>query len=568
MGLAASQARLLTITSRKSDCEYSSMAFSHEKIALARDMNIVSAEYQDALNQTKLVYDFYGKGDTATDLTYGLLMTPSEMNNYMPTPVTDPSGRIVLDSKLAAAARAAGIPQEGLGCTPSSDIRDRFIDGLISSGLITKTVGENVKGVQYNPTMGIGTQDIITTYTESITFEEFMDTYLDNATVDLSGLLYDAGGSRYFLGTKENSHKWGGIMYDKEGVLKRENGDGDMADKAKTKATEISIKEILDGNYAIYGTSWDANDIKNKDELGGLNCIIDKVGSCSYWDSLFDTLASVIDTNDTYTLAALDYAMQQTQQRVVSLGIGTTLDTSNAAHRKKSDESHEWDVRDQVRDMNDKYVGYVFLQNYKGLNSRGYNHGYAINLTNITKAFYTYFAQYMQGFASTDLKVSNLRSASTFVTDPGEMRDFSFNILSEVDTTGNNMLIAGFYDALFNQIATKGWVENENVTNKEYMQTMLKNGCMFLSALADDDYYYMSNYATNSYIKEVTDEEGIALAEAKYQREKAKINSKENIVDMKMKNLDTEITALTTEYETVKSVITNGIKTGFNRYEA
>ena len=329
-----------------------------------------------------------------------------------------------------------------------------------------------------------------------------------------------------------------------------------------------ALKEILDGNYAIYCTSWDANDIKNKDELGGLNCIIDKVGSCSYWDSLFDTLASVIDTNDTYTLAALDYAMQQTQQRVVSLGIGTTLDTSNAAHRKKSDESHEWDVRDQVRDMNDKYVGYVFLQNYKGLNSRGYNHGYAINLTNITKAFYTYFAQYMQGFASTDLKVSNLRSASTFVTDPGEMRDFSFNILSEVDTTGNNMLIAGFYDALFNQIATKGWVENENVTNKEYMQTMLKNGCMFLSALADDDYYYMSNYATNSYIKEVTDEEGIALAEAKYQREKAKINSKENIVDMKMKNLDTEITALTTEYETVKSVITNGIKTGFNRYEA
>ena len=564
MGLAASQARLLTITSRKSDCEYASMAFSHEKIALARDMNIVSAEYQDALNQTKLVYDFYGKGDTTTDLTYGLLMTPSELNNYMPTPVTDPSGRVVLDSKLVAAARAAGIPQEGLGCTPSSDIRDRFIDGLISSGLITKTVGENVKGVQYNPTMGIGTQDIITTYTESITFDEFIDKYLDETTVDLSGLLYDAGGSHYYLGKKENG-KWSGRRWNETATGTENEGSNPPTESEMHK---LSIKEILDGNYAIYGIGWDSDKIKGKDELGGLNCLIDKVGSCSYWDTLFETLSSVIDTNDTYTLAALDYAMQQTQQRVVSLGIGTTLDTSNAAYRKKSSSSQDSNVNAQVRDMNDNYVGYVFLQNKKGLNHEGYNNGYAINLTNITKAFYTYFAEYMQGFATTDLKVSNLRSASTFVTDPAERRNFSFNILSEADTTGNNMLIAGFYDALFNQIATKGWVENENVTNKEYMQTMLKNGCMFLSSLADDDYYYMSNYATNSYIKEVTDEEGIALAEAKYQREKAKINSKENIVDMKMKNLDTEINALTTEYETVKSVITNGIKTGFNRYEA
>ena len=84
----------------------------------------------------------------------------------------------------------------------------------------------------------------------------------------------------------------------------------------------------------------------------------------------------------------------------------------------------------------------------------------------------------------------------------------------------------------------------------------------------EDFYYYQVNYATQNYIKEVTDEEGIAVAEARYMREKEKINSKENILDMKMKNLDTEITALTTEYDTVKSVINNNIKTGFSRYKA
>ena len=52
MGLSASQARLLTITARKSDCEYESMRLSHQKIALSRDMNKISAEYDNAMAQT------------------------------------------------------------------------------------------------------------------------------------------------------------------------------------------------------------------------------------------------------------------------------------------------------------------------------------------------------------------------------------------------------------------------------------------------------------------------------------------------------------------------------------
>ena len=38
MGLAAGQARLLSITSRKSDCEFQSMRLSHQKISLSREL--------------------------------------------------------------------------------------------------------------------------------------------------------------------------------------------------------------------------------------------------------------------------------------------------------------------------------------------------------------------------------------------------------------------------------------------------------------------------------------------------------------------------------------------------
>ena len=561
MGLAASQARLLTITSRKSDCEYDSMALSHQKIALARDMNIVSAKYQDALNQTKLVYDFYGTGDTTTDLTYGLLMTPSKLNNYMPTPVTDPSGRLVLDAKLAAAARAAGIPQEGLGCTPSSDIREKFIDGLVGNNLITRTIGENIKGIQYNPTMGLGTQDIVTTYVENVTFEEFMNEYLNDITFDFSDLTLNAGNTHYWFAKFDGSEA-------KDYTTKDDGStEGGGGDDLRNESKHLSIADLLanDKNYVIAGNLWDSD--KCIEDIGWKNAAIDKIGSCSFWDELFDTLASAIDPNDTYTAAALEYAKQNTLQKVVSLAVTPKpLDVSNAAHYYTHKHSSDYKLRDDAINNSSKYVGYIYIDNPD--NSGGYNDAYGISLSNMTKAFYTYFAAYMEGLATSDLKVTTTKDTSTFVTDPNHIRDFSFNVLKEVDTTGDNMLISGFYDAVFNQIATKGWVENENINDKDYMQTMLQNGCVYLSALADDDYYYMSNYATNTYIKEITDEEGIAKAEAEYQREKSKINSKENIIDMKMKNLDTEITALTTEYDTIKSVISNGVKTGFTRYEA
>ena len=37
---------------------------------------------------------------------------------------------------------------------------------------------------------------------------------------------------------------------------------------------------------------------------------------------------------------------------------------------------------------------------------------------------------------------------------------------------------------------------------------------------------------------------------------------------MKMKNLDTEISSLTTEYDTTKSVISKSIEKSFKRYDA
>lgn len=557
MGLAASQARLLTITARKSDCEYKSMAYSHQKIALSRDMNAVSAEYEDALSKTKLAYDFYGNGDTTTPLSYNLLTTPSVLNDYMPTTVTDQSGRVVLTPELASAARAAGIPQEGLGCTPSSDVRNMFIQGLINAGTVTNTIGEGIQAVTYNPNAGFGASEIVSTTTRTITFSEFMEEYLDGISVDFAELTTNTDSSEFK------------ILDVATGATIIQNG---VATSSNTsQSTSMTLQDMINGDYVIYDTTKDHSELGNEHSYGE---IIDIVATSSFWDILYSTLSSSLDPNDAYAQAALNYAMNQTMRKVECLEIGDwgsdrgygQFNYSNRAYYGTSGHKSSSKVENEVKGIAKDYVGYCYLRNKSG--SGGYNDGYSLDLSNMTKAFFTYFAQYMDGLATTDYKVTNEKLSSNFVTDNGNALDFCFDVVEELDTSGDTLMIANFYDTLFNQIAVNGWTENENVQDNEYLQTMLKNGSMYLSTLSDDDYYYQGNYATNTYIKEVTDEEGIAIAEAKYNREKEKITYKENIIDMKMKNLDTEISSLNTEYETVKSVISKNVSKCFKRYSA
>ena len=61
MGLAASQARLLSITARMTDVEYKSQQISNTKIRLADESEQVAEAYTKALNKQKLTYTNWTK---------------------------------------------------------------------------------------------------------------------------------------------------------------------------------------------------------------------------------------------------------------------------------------------------------------------------------------------------------------------------------------------------------------------------------------------------------------------------------------------------------------------------
>ena len=67
MGLAASQARLLTLTSRLSSIELRQQAIANSKILLANDSEAVSSKYTTALNNQTLLFS---DGKNETELSY------------------------------------------------------------------------------------------------------------------------------------------------------------------------------------------------------------------------------------------------------------------------------------------------------------------------------------------------------------------------------------------------------------------------------------------------------------------------------------------------------------------
>ena len=112
MGMAASQVRFLQLTNRKNEIGFQLTQLANDKVSLSRDMQKVSREYQNALNQKVLKWS-NNSGVSYVDLSYQNLMKPSSMNQNTPYLLTDCSDRVVIDSeyqKYAAMISPTGAP--------------------------------------------------------------------------------------------------------------------------------------------------------------------------------------------------------------------------------------------------------------------------------------------------------------------------------------------------------------------------------------------------------------------------------------------------------------------------
>lgn len=103
--MAASQARLLSITARLTNNENSGQSISYSKQRLADQTQQITNEYNEALNTTKLTVltGFNGSDATYTDISYDIMTNKQMAANTKQYVVTDTKGRILVTEDIANA---------------------------------------------------------------------------------------------------------------------------------------------------------------------------------------------------------------------------------------------------------------------------------------------------------------------------------------------------------------------------------------------------------------------------------------------------------------------------------
>ena len=603
MGLSAAQARLLTITARKSDCEFQSMSLSHQKIALSRDMERISSDYQNSLNNTKLVYDYTGSNTSSMDVSYGLLMTPSIYNDYYPKLVTDAKNRVVLNSSYAAAARAAGIPAEGLTGTPSSDVRNKFIEALAANDVITSAKATTIQGTTYGNTIGLGTTTNVTVSTSDCSYDEVLELIKAN-TSSTSDYGMSMGSSL------DNNANWNIYSDDASRYehFAAYNSDGSKAKEYCNTSSggSLTLYDLLtsDTNYVLAYESERAEKTPvpttailqekivgtSENDSSFLNWLVDQFktvfgGSTANDAALqfaYNTVYDLVYPNSNIEdyaegmIAAREGKNQHETRKVTKTGdspagadktYGQVMEEVGTQLNWHCNKGYDEYIQESAKD----YIGFVYSADSK---NRGGDDGHratsevAISLTNLTEVFMTAFVQYQQGIDNSNYSYNKGKISDANLYDD-KINSYTFTVVNGTEVTDENQsLEAGFYDALFNKICMNGWTENDMIDDTSYLQEMMKSGMVYLSSISTDGNYYQGSYSTDTNISEVADSEAIAQAEAKYNTEKAKIENKEDTIDLKMKNLDTEISSLTTEYDSTKQIISKSIEKSFKRYDA
>lgn len=134
-----------------------------------------------------------------------------------------------------------------------------------------------------------------------------------------------------------------------------------------------------------------------------------------------------------------------------------------------------------------------------------------------------------------------------------------------------------YYSDLYAKLSTEGYtlIQDTQANSPEWLQAQVDAGNIFLReydkyAGADGKgaFQDVSWTSGDSSLQEKTDKTDTARAEADYESAMASIKSKEERFDLQLKEIDTEHTAVQTEMDSVKKVMSKNIERTFKIFDA
>lgn len=619
MGLAASQARFLAITSRKVRCEFESMQMAQQKLSLTRELEQATEDYNSALNTTKLVWDPDGTGATPFDLSYELIMNASEVNDYTPFMISRSDGRIALDSKIARAAKLAGIPEEG--CQNTQEMFENFVEAMVVSGGMSEVNAIGVRKVGYQALAGLGGALLDKTQTADMNLGNFIN-YIDLRAENVHyGVIRDNGTLKfpddYELLThipKSNSD----VTEDHFFAWNKDHTAVEDYGKYPIEFSE-SLNFTKDSNYlSINGTrvsnkkgaiEYTLSDLLTKDITLAFTKTNKKDDSTRFWKTIlgnsntFLNASTILDgKSDLITMIGVErkgdkyyYDGKELEEddrivldalnnmvtgfaRMLNVGDSETetqafnyavLETLALLTRRENlgNSNYVSDTYKACIDGSNDYNCWVYKNSQKLNNANTC----AISLSSLAESFLTMYAVAQNGFEpsgtnQTPYYIKDSAKDSFYVTDD---QGYLYPVqLNEDKETAVDMYNAEYYSIMFNTLCRNGWYENIYIDDEDYLHNALKNGQVFVTTLSEQDgYYYQQRFNNNPYVMEVTDQDAVTRAEREYSKAKSRINYKEEELEIDMKKLDLEISALTTEYDSVKGMISKNVEKTFSMFQ-
>ena len=237
MGMAASQARLLTLTSRLHDIEYKAQNIMNQKIALATQKDGAYQDYCDALEATKIQVNFYDGASTKyVDANFSTLCTYNENRISQYTLTDSKTGKIIVDEETAEM-------YEGYG-------NDKYCFAYAMLGMDGNFCWDTDKDGQE---VGIGTSqcsesgNLYMTECEELVFNKHQD---DN---ELTAAYEDLENAEDSADKKEALDAFRELLYD--------NYASEIYDYMKYNKQD-DMDKVIENNELDYDTTWD--EVKNE----------------------------------------------------------------------------------------------------------------------------------------------------------------------------------------------------------------------------------------------------------------------------------------------------------------
>lgn len=513
MGMAASQARLLSMTARISNNEFEQQAVAHSKQRLAENSSRINDEYLDALNQTKyqVLTGYNGTEACYADVTYKQLTDCNSVASGKQYLVKDNSGKVLVAENIAAAFEAGNgdfnIFLKQLGLTQSD------ID-------VTKYANaEN-------------------------SIHDAWDKYLNS----VGKSIYDMNGN-----TEEHPE------YKGEHIL----GFGFAS----------FSNSSLDG-YATYNSAY-----ATSEDTTSRNLFKDSNG---YYFNRYTVEARQYENEDNELVTGVFYQTAEqegtdnyTQLLDVTYNSATNkyTYTNNAGELVETDVLYASERPDGSADLSENQKNYLTKVGSGYVSESGFTYNVkdeakALNYEGTTQAqreLYDYAVAITEAYYNN----SNSHTSSELKYDAQKVSYYK-NIFNEMRTCGYTTLAESFSDKL-SQTEKSETMSSENKVfqDAEWMVKQLKAGKLVISyySVAEKSFIGTSLDDDES-ITEKEDKAKINIAQQEYTSAMDRIERQDKQFDMQLNKLESEHTALQTEYEQVQKIISKNVEKSFNIFNA